>query len=403
MSARLSICVPSRNRQVSFQETIRDLTANPRGDVEFVFADNSDDAMVMDAFIADFGDPRIRYLKSGDRPLSIQDNWDRAMAAATGDWIVFIGDDDYVDPDVIDTIAEIVARRPSVDALGWNRMSFKWPEYRPFRGNTCLSLGNSVTLADRDSQLRTMFLWEGAAPVPKVAFGAYHAAARRDVMERIRTTFCGRYFEHPTVDFDCSFKLLMTARELAYIDRPFSVLGTTSASNSAAVGRFDRVAEIHEEMAGPDVLSFEDPAFPFTSRLGVASSILAAQHWFKTKYGFRFGGWEENFVRALAIDCGHAEDKAGFDRHAAQCRKALAAWQGGRFLQAFNPRFVPRRNSGVYTGLRGQYLFIDETIAACRTPAELYSIAQSILGPPSRLNYQFDRRDTATEPMMSAA
>ncbi|UVC07547.1 glycosyltransferase family 2 protein [Rhizobium sp. TH2] len=402
MSPRLSICVPSRNRQVSFRQTIRDLLANPRGDVEFVFADNSDDGAIMDAFIAGLADPRIRYLKSSDHPLPMQDNWDRTMAAASGDWIVFIGDDDYVDPDVLDTIAEIAARRPTVDAVGWNRMSFKWPEYRPFRGNTCLSLGNSVTLADRDKQFRTMFLWEGAAPIPKVAFGAYHGAVRRDVMERIRTTFCGRYFEHPTVDFDCSFKLLLTARELVYIDRPFSVLGTTSSSNSAAVGRFERVGEIHDEMTGQEASYFEDPAFPFTSRLGVASSILAAQHWFKTKYGIRFDGWEENFTHALAIDCGHAEDKVGFDRHAAQCRDALSQLQGGRLLAAFNPRFLPRRNSGVYTGLRGQYLFIDETIAACRTPAEFYGIAQSVLEPPSELKYHFDQAKHLT-PMVSAA
>jgi hypothetical protein len=402
MSPRLSICVPSRNRQVSFRQTIRDLLANPREDVEFVLADNSDDSTVMDEFIAALADPRIRYLKSGDQPLPMQDNWDRTMAAASGDWIIFIGDDDYVDPDTMDTIAEIVARRPAVDAVGWNRMNFKWPEYRPFRGNTCLSLGNSVTLADRDRQLRTMFLWEGAAPIPKVAFGAYHAAVRRETMEKIRETFCGRYFEHPTVDFDCSFKLLLTARELVYVDRPFSVLGATSASNSAAVGRFDRVAEIHEEMVGRDASPFEDPAFPFTSRLGVASSILAAQHWFETRYGFRFDGWEENFVKALAIDCGHAEDRAGFTRHAAQCREALAAWRGGQFLDAFKPRFLPRHRAAVYTGLRGQNLFIDETIGGCRTPAEFYCIAQSVLEPPSELKFHFDR-ERISAPMVSAA
>jgi hypothetical protein len=180
------------------------------------------------------------------------------------------------------------------------------------------------------------------------------------------------------------------------------VLGTTSASNSAAVGRFDRVGEIHDEMSGHEAPSFEDPAFPFTSRLGVASSILAAQHWFKTKYGIHFDGWEENFTHALAIDCGHAEDRAGFDRHAAQCRDALSKWQRGRFLAAFDPRFLSRRNSGIYTGLRGQFLFIDETIAACRTPAELYGVAQSVLEPPSELKYHFDQRANMAT-MMSVA
>ncbi len=39
----LSICVPSRNRQLYFRQTIDALLDSGRTDVEFVFADNSDD------------------------------------------------------------------------------------------------------------------------------------------------------------------------------------------------------------------------------------------------------------------------------------------------------------------------------------------------------------------------
>ena len=38
---KLSICVPSRNRQDCFRQTILDLVANPRADVEFVIADTA--------------------------------------------------------------------------------------------------------------------------------------------------------------------------------------------------------------------------------------------------------------------------------------------------------------------------------------------------------------------------
>ena len=390
---RLSICVPSRNRQASFRQTIRDLVANPRNDVEFIFADNSSDPDIMNTFMAGLADPRIRYLPSINRALPMQDNWERTMAAASGEWITFIGDDDYVDPDVIDTIGEIAARRPEVDAVGWNRMTFKWPDYRPFPGNTCMSLGTDVVLTDRGQQLRTLFLWQGATSMPKAVFTPYHGAVRRTVMERIHQTFSNRYFEHPTVDFDCSGKVLLTARELAYIDRPFSVLGATATSNSAAVGRFNWVEKIHEAMEEEESPNFDVPGFPFNSRLGIAASILAAQEWFKAKYGFRFDGWEENFVHSLGVDCSQAEDRATFDTHAAECRKALAAWQGGQYLDAFKPRFTPRDRAGIYTGLRGRYLFIDETIGACRTPAELYAIASAIIEPASNLTYDFHRVD----------
>ena len=77
---KLSICVPSRNRQDCFRQTISDLTANPRTDVEFVFADNSDDPTIMDEFMRAINDPRIVYLPSGPLPLSMADNWERTVS-----------------------------------------------------------------------------------------------------------------------------------------------------------------------------------------------------------------------------------------------------------------------------------------------------------------------------------
>lgn len=386
----LSICVPSRNRQRTFLQTIRDLLANPRIDVEFVLADNSDDPSIADEFIAGISDPRVRYLPSAERALPMQDNWERTMRAASGDWVSFIGDDDYVDPDVIDTITAIATRRPGVDAIGWSRPSFKWPDYRPFPGNSCVALGNAAYLASRQEQLQALFLWKGAAPVPKTSFSIYHGAVRRSAMDRIRARFSDRYFEHPTVDFDCSCKLLLTGREFVYVDRPFSVLGASAASNSSAMGRFSRVDEINAALTAEDGPLFDVPGFPFTSRLGVAGSILSTINWFTIRYGLPMEGWEENFFRALEIDCGKAEDRESFDRHVAACRKAIADWQGGKWLPAFNPRFIPRGRSGVYTGLMGTNLFVDENIGGCRTPAEFYGLIRSMLPPGNTLRCGFE-------------
>jgi len=389
MAPALSICVPSRNRQQTFLQTIRDLTANPRPDIEFIFADNSDDPSIADGPMAAMRDCRIRYLPSLDHALPMQDNWERVMEAATGEWIIFIGDDDYVDPDVIDTIAEISRRRPEVDAVGWARMSFKWPDYRPFSGNAAVALGNGVHLLDRQEQLRILFTWKNASPVPKTAFSVYHGAVRRTAMEHIRDRFAGRFFEHPTVDFDCSAKLLLTARELVYVDRSFSVAGSTASSNSSAVGRFARVKEINATLTRDEGPRFEVPGFPFSSRLGVAGSILATLYWFTQRYGLPMEGWEENFLRALEIDCGKAEDRTSFDLHVAACRDALGRWRDGALLDAFKPRFVPLGRSAAYTGLIGTNLFVDETIGDCRTPAEFYGFVSAILPPAETLHFSF--------------
>lgn len=397
MAPLVSICVPSRNRQGTFVQTIRDLLASRRDDVEFVFADNSDDPAVIDRFMATVRDPRVRYLPSLDHALPMQDNWERTMRASSGDWVIFIGDDDYVDPDVADILVEVSRRRPGVEAVGWSRLGFKWPDYRPFSGNACVALGNAAHLVAREHQLRALFQWQGARPIPKVAFSAYHGAVRRHAMERIRDRFSDRYFEHPTVDFDCSAKLLLTARDLVYIDRSLSVLGATATSNSSAVGRYDRVGEITEALLPGEGAGFEVPGFAFTTRLGVASAILSTLNWVCTRYGLPMEGWQENFLKALAIDCGKAEDRASFDRHVAACLSALSDFEGGRWLDTFRPRFTPRGRAASFTGPRGTNLFVDERIGNAATPAEFYRIVQSIMPPAEMLEFRFDAEPSGVE------
>ncbi len=219
--------MPSRNRQFYFQETIRALVASGRSDLEFVFADNSDDATIMPAFMAGLAsDRRIHFLASPEKPLSMVDNWERTMAAATGRWVAFIGDDDYIDPDLAISSLAIEARVPDVDAIAWNRLTFHWPGARPHEMQTSIPTGCRIVEVARDELMRKTFGWEGAGRVPTFMFSAYHATVRRALVVENRSRFGNRYFENPVVDQDSAFKIISTARRFVFSERPFSVLGS---------------------------------------------------------------------------------------------------------------------------------------------------------------------------------
>jgi glycosyltransferase involved in cell wall biosynthesis len=388
---RLSICVPSRNRQDTFRQTILDLIASRRTDVEFVLADNSDDPTEMNDFLAGLADPRIRYLPAQPEALSMPDNWERTMAATSGDWIVFIGDDDYVDPDLAGVIADILRAAPDAEAIAWNKPSFKWPSYRPFAGNLSFSLVNDVRRANRSALVKRMLRWENASNVPSMPFTVYHGAVSRPVMERVRQLYGGRYFEHPTVDFDFGNKLLFAARSFIFVNRPLSIPGATEKSNASAVGRFAKALANYDTFIREEGGRFEQgPAwedFPFRSNLGIAASIMSGQHWFKTTYNIAIDGWQENFVRALAFDCSRAIDRDEYDTQSELCRRAVARLENGRYLDAFTPYFVAGRTA-MFTGLREDTLYVNEEIGGCQTPAELYHLLQSILAPLDALTFE---------------
>ncbi|URK88622.1 glycosyltransferase [Rhizobium sp. RCAM05350] len=167
---KLTICVPSRNRQRYFQETIRSQLMNLRTDVEYVFADNSDDAAIMNDFMQDLlADPRVKYLPSVDRVLSMVENWDRCVEAATGEFICMIGDDDYVDVDVADLIKRSQQEHSTVDVFVWSRLTYNWPGNQARRCNVAVPLKTEVHRIPRRPVPR-VFLLERRKSNPEHGF-----------------------------------------------------------------------------------------------------------------------------------------------------------------------------------------------------------------------------------------
>jgi glycosyltransferase involved in cell wall biosynthesis len=387
----LTICVPSRNRQLYFQETIRSLAENPRDDIEFVFADNSDDPDIMNAFMADYrDDARIQYLPSEPQVLSMIGNWERTLEAAKGRWVAVIGDDDYIDPDVAGILRHIDLLEPDCQTFAWNRLTYNWPGVRGGMGVTAIPAGCRIVEVPREELLRRTFGWENAGAVPSTMFSVYHGVVRRDLLEENRSRYGNRYFGHPNVDLDSALKTICNARKLILSERPFSVLGACPQSNSAAVGRPEEQAAKHAIfMAELGRNMDEDPHmkdFPFLSSMGVTASVATTQNWFKTEYGFRYEGWEENFARSCALDCQSAGTDADFKRNSEAYRAAFARWKGGRFLKHFNPVYDRAGQAPApFTGVSGLLIHVEQNLGGAATPKDFYDAAAGLMTPPGEI------------------
>uniref|UniRef100_UPI002635C654 glycosyltransferase family 2 protein n=1 Tax=uncultured Rhizobium sp. TaxID=155567 RepID=UPI002635C654 len=194
----LSICVPSRNRQRYFKETIGFLLESARQDVEFVLADNSDDASVMNAFMqAHASDGRVRYLPSENRVLSMQDNWERCLAASTGHWVSVIGDDDLIDPDLVDALQIAIGLKPDLEGFGWANLRYSWVGEQSRIHNVRVPLAGSFHDMPAELVRRRAFHWDDAGASITSGFSVYHSALSRPLLERMRARFGGRYFGHP--------------------------------------------------------------------------------------------------------------------------------------------------------------------------------------------------------------
>lgn len=382
---KLTICVPSRNRQRYLQETIRSFLVNMRMDVEYIFADNSDDASIMQDFMVDIvDDPRVKFLPPAERVLSMVDNWERCLEVATGEFVCVIGDDDYVDPDVADLIARLQREKPGVEAIAWTRLVYRWPDYRPHKCVVGIPMGNYYASIPRSMIYKDFFSWSTNGDKPNCIFSVYHGAVSLEMMKKIRKKFNGRFFEHPVVDFENSCKLLVTAQNFVHVERPFSVMGACIESNSGRAHDAKRLKDMHAQFMSEIGRDIDKDAymkdFPFPIFLGNTAAIAMCQQWFKHTYGYKApDGWQKNFVRACALSCGGTQEN--FDHFVAGYRAAIEAWEDGAHLESFDPQMKDTSRDVLFFGVLGTKLYVDEDIADVATPAEFFHVVNQMIVP----------------------
>lgn len=107
---RFSVILPVRNGWPYVEECVNSILAQTYPHFDLIALDNcSTDATV--EWLRRRNDPRIRICTS-PVPLSIVDSWARVMHVERHEYMTLIGHDDIFDPDFLETIKNLVERRP---------------------------------------------------------------------------------------------------------------------------------------------------------------------------------------------------------------------------------------------------------------------------------------------------
>lgn len=385
-----TICIPTRNRQRYCIEAIKAIAESEETDFEVIVADNSDDATILDDYFrTQLNDSRFRLVPPADTVLSMVDNWERTMDEVRGRWVSIIGDDDHIDPSVLQLIRRYEREQPDLEAVSWARMNYNWPDNRLIATLAAVPVGHGTHVPDRKTVNDQLYRWSKREKRPNGGFGIYHGAVRRSLMERIKRKFSNRYFEHPTVDFDNICKVVREARSMIFCQRPFSVLGACAASNSASAQSFEAmqklVVDFYNDLGNGQQIQEDD--FPFSPKLpglAIISSIAATTWWFCRKYGVDNEGFQENFAHSAMQECLTSRTIEEYQIKVEGFKRGFEAFEGGAWASHFNPpeNFTPSTSQNELCGVYKGYMYIRESgLKKIETPAEFYRFAESFVMP----------------------
>ena len=122
----VSVIIPTHNRARYAIPTIRSVLALS-SEIEVVVCDTSEKDLISSEFANEFNFSRLRLVRP-NRPMSVVENFIEAMSVATGDYLIFIGDDDLVSRSVVDVANW--ASREQVDSVKFTFPAlYFWPDF----------------------------------------------------------------------------------------------------------------------------------------------------------------------------------------------------------------------------------------------------------------------------------
>ena len=200
----------------------------PDGDYEIVVSDNHSQDETKQT-VAALRSQKIKYVKTPKR-LSMRQNFEFGLSHASGDYLLFIGDDDAFMASQWPKLQFLLERdRPR--ALSWNAPRYFWPgvdeNFPGGRLELYKNLFSDTRRKVQTEEIRSAWLnAEPAFPTPNL----YHGVFSRDLVESIASAGGGEAFAGAIPDLYASYVAGFLINEFDMSSVPFSISGVSQNS-----------------------------------------------------------------------------------------------------------------------------------------------------------------------------
>jgi glycosyltransferase involved in cell wall biosynthesis len=227
---KFSVIIPTRSRSSTLRYTLQTCLNQDFDDYEVVVCDNNSSDQTKEV-VKEFGSSRIVYHRSSES-LSMRENWELAYRQSSGDYVMFIGDDDALSPFALSQLNAFLSEH-DVQAMTWRCAVYAWPNVGRSDLANYLQIPVSARLKwyeGRDAIRDVMATRMPAHLLPNI----YHGLAARPLLEKIRGK-AGHIFGGYMVDTYSSFAIAYFAGRYAHLSAPITISGFSSESHSIAL------------------------------------------------------------------------------------------------------------------------------------------------------------------------
>jgi glycosyltransferase involved in cell wall biosynthesis len=255
-------------------------------DMELIVSDNANSDETEEIIESFSSDPRVRSLRLNER-VSVTENWNHALRYCSGDYILMMGDDDYLLPGYFERIDSILAKYNNPDCITYNAYTYVAPgsireNKLSFFKETHFNFGSGfqseglISKEIRFSIVADMFRFVVRFPLNMQT---------TLISRRAKKKIVGEFFQPPFPDHYALNVLLLNAETWVYLPENVLVVGVSPKS-------FGHYVYSNKQKEGQAYLGIQSdfegslPGSELTNNMHVWLSLL------KEKYKERLEGVE---------------------------------------------------------------------------------------------------------------
>lgn len=251
----LSIIIPTKSRYPQLFELIDSLyEIKDSGKFEVIIQDNSPDNSVFLSHVTALQGVQINYFHTA-RSLSAPENFNTAIGNARGEYCIVVGDDDLINPYIINIVEE--AQIMNIDVLAYPKGVYYWDDVefsKPMKYFEPASLQfpntSELSFEERSSSVELANIMKIGGRNMGKAPSFYHGLVKREVLEDIYSKF-GNYVLGFSPDMSGAVTLLLERKHYHYTNVCLSIPGA-SYNSAAGMGRRDEHSATLDNL--PDIV-----------------------------------------------------------------------------------------------------------------------------------------------------
>ena len=233
---KFSVLLPTRNGEKYLKTCIQSILDQSYDDMELIVFDNANtdgSGLIIESFS---NDDRMKHYKS-QTVVSVTENWNNALNKSSGDYVLMIGDDDYLLPGFFKKLELIIERNNEPDGITFNGYSFVYPGVIKDSKTSFYSDPHFEyeEYLDRERLLPSYFLKSIVESMfsfrPRVPLNALPHLWSRKVINRLE----GDLFRAPYPDHFALNSLLLKAKSWVFSPEKLYIVGVTPKSYGTLV------------------------------------------------------------------------------------------------------------------------------------------------------------------------